>query len=259
MDKTVGKSRFWEPLWEYYSKAPSIALCRIPELEYASGLAVADRFLDHCCGDGRFASLAWPGSRLSAGCDINSGSIEKARSFKIYERLDHSDASKQLPYADKSFRLIFNNSALEHIADLTGAVKEIKRVLAPDGIFAFNVLNHRYFEWWPLGEAAQNGYRQWQPFYHALNLEEWEVCLSAAGPKVVSVDGYFDKEATQELGFLDYFFSGYYIARLKSAYVWWYLNTPIFPKAYCRRRLSRLIWRTDPDHGSGYFIQAVHA
>ena len=63
MDKTiekVGTSRFWSLLWTRSTLAPSVALCRVPELEYAATLDVTGRVLDHCCGDGMFASLAWP-------------------------------------------------------------------------------------------------------------------------------------------------------------------------------------------------------
>jgi SAM-dependent methyltransferase len=259
MDYIVGKSKFWELLWKYYSNAPSIVLCRVPELEYASQLQIRNAFLDHCCGDGIFSSLAWPGKKFAAGCDINQYLIETARSRGIYSRLDVCDASKKLPYESHSFSLIFNNSALEHILDLDAAIKEIVRILASEGIFAFNVLNHRYFEWWPLDDTTKNGYRKWQPFYHALSLEEWSRRLSNAGLKIVSVEGYFDQKTSCELAFLDYYFSGYYIAHMKNIHVLWYRYLPIIPKIYWKHRLSVLNWKIDPDSGSGYFIQAVHA
>ena len=59
MRETVGESRFWDLLWKQYSAAPSVVLCRVPEQEYASTLDVKGGVLDHCCRNGRFASLAW--------------------------------------------------------------------------------------------------------------------------------------------------------------------------------------------------------
>jgi SAM-dependent methyltransferase len=262
MDKTVekvGMSRFWSLLWAKYTLAPSVALCRIPELEYAATLDVTGRVLDHCCGDGMFASLAWPDSRVSAGCDVNTNSIAAANSLGIYSRLDCCDASKRLPYEDDAFDLVFNNSALEHIKDVDAALFEVSRVLAGGGFFVFNVLNHRYFEWWPLDEESKNGYKRWQPFYHALNLEEWTERLARVGLQVTSVQGYFDQVAAQELARLDFTFSGAYLANRPSLGVLCYRFFPPLMKKYWQRRLGELTWKTQADAGAGYFIKAVRS
>lgn len=254
---TIGESRFWRPLWAQYAASPSIALCRVPELEYASTLPVAGAVLDHCCGDGRFAALAWPGQTLRAGCDISAASVEQAAQRNIYARLDVCDVSQRLPYDDGVFDLVFNNSALEHIADLDATLAEIARVLAPGGTLAFNVLNHRYFEWWPLGENDKTGYQQWQPFYHALTREEWTLRLAAAGLRLISVEGYFDRKAARVLARLDCAFSGRYLAQRPSALVAWYQRAPRLMRRYWLWQLASLRWKTGPDEGAGYFIKAV--
>lgn len=254
------KSRFWNPLWEIYANAPSTAFCRIPELEYAAKLEVAEkRILDHCCGDGVFASLAWPGQTLSAGCDLNPRAIEKAQSRGVYIHTDVCDVSQRLPYEDAAFDMVFNNSALEHIKDVNAVLAEISRVLAQGGIFAFNVLNHRYFEWWPLDEKAAEGYKDWQPFYHALNLSEWRQLLQRSHLEISSVNGYFDRDASRMLARLDCEFSGFYNAQRPSRLVKWYFLLPRIMKAYWQWRLSSLTWKTEPDAGAGYFIQAIRA
>jgi SAM-dependent methyltransferase len=258
MSGTIGESRFWRALWKRYYMAPSIALCRVPELEYASRLESAGGVLDHGCGDGHFAALAWPGKTVTAGCDIDEAAVARARKLGIHQCLDVCDVTQRLPYEAESFDLIFNNSAIEHVKDLDAALAEVGRVLSPGGTFVFNVLNHRYFEWWPLASAEAEAYRQWQPFYHALSLSEWEQRLSAAGLTVVAVDGYFDQQAARELAYLDHAFSGMYIAQRRHPLVWWYRYLPPL-WMYWRRRLSRLNWRTGPDAGAGYSIQAVHA
>jgi SAM-dependent methyltransferase len=256
---TVGQSRFWRPLWRAYPLAPSIVLCRVPELEYASRLDVSGRVLDHCCGDGLFASLAWPGRRVTAGCDHNPRVIEHALSTDTFGRVDMCDASKRLPYEDDSFDLVFDNSALEHILDLDAALLEVRRVLSPGGIFAFNVLNHRYFEWWPLDERSMAGYRGWQPFHHAFDLDGWRTRLAASGLRIQSVEGYFARSASCELALLDCEFSGAYLAHRQSRLVWWYLHLSPIMRIYWQRRLASLHWKTEPDSGAGYFIRAVRS
>jgi len=259
MKQNLSASRFWRPLCERYVAAPSIYLCRVPELEYAATLDVSGKVLDHCCGDGQFAALAWPGKKLTAGCDFNEVVTEVAAKQGIYTRVDTCNACQRLPYETGTFDLVFDNSALEHLPDLPAALAEVSRVLAPQGVFAFNVLNHRYFEWWPLDEAAKNAYREWQPFFHALSLEEWKRMLAKAGMRVKSVEGYFDRRASRELALLDYAFSSVYLGQRRSAIVWSYWRAPALFRKYWRQRVSSLTWKTAPDEGAGYFIQAVRA
>lgn len=256
MSDHIADSRFWGALWKLYAVSPSIALCRVPELEYASTLSLSGRTLDHCCGDGLFASLAWPDSRFTAGCDMNETSLAGARALGRHERVDACDASKRLPYDDGTFDLVFDNSALEHILDLDAALREVARVTLPGGTFAFNVLNHRYFEWWPLDDEAMRGYREWQPFFHALTLTEWRDRLLGAGFEIEDVLGYFDKEASQELARLDCEFSGHFIRKRPSALVKEYNSMFGFKRGRWRQRLGQLTWRTEADTGAGYFITA---
>lgn len=252
----IGESKYWDMLWDHYKKAPSIALCRVPELEYASTLDVSSPFLDHCCGDGFFASIAWPNINIDVGCDISVNSIDSARKKKTYKKLEVCDVSKEISYPDKTFNLIFNNSALEHILDLDHALFEVSRVLDKKGVFAFNVLNHRYFQWWPLSEKAKKDYRIWQPFYHAFSLKEWEQRLNKAGMELVSVDGYFDRKSSAILAKLDYYFSGYYIRKKISPFIVKYFLFNRVQQVLWKRKLAELTWKTEPDSGSGYFIKA---
>lgn len=253
---TIRDSSYWQPLWTLYTSAPSIAFCRVPELEYAATLNVGSSFLDHCCGDGLFAKLAWPEQLITVGCDLNAASIRSAKRRAHYRHLDVCDAACGLPYRDKSFETVFNNSALEHIFDIDAALCEVARVLRVGGIFAFNVLNHRYFEWWPLSKTAMKGYRSWQPFYHAWSIEMWQYQLERAGLRIISVEGYFGREAARDLAFLDCLFSGHYLAGRRSLFVsrLWKCR---MVRDYWFRRLARHCWRTAPDSGAGYFMRAV--
>src|SRR5215213_8420487 len=252
----ISQSRFWESLWTTYVQSPSIALCRGPELEYALTLSLAGSTLDHCCGDGLFASMGWPGQKFSAGCDLNEVSLKSAERLNRHGQLDLCDAGKRLPYENESFDLVFDNSALEHIPDLQQSLREIARVLRPGGIFAFNVLNHRYFEWWPTDRESMDAYREWQPFYHALSIDEWRKQLSAVGLEIQDLRGYFNEEASRTLALLDCEFSGYYIKRRPSQLVSDYSSWFGVQRRKWRQRMGELSWRTEPDAGAGYFITA---
>jgi SAM-dependent methyltransferase len=256
--ETVGESRFWNPLWSYYGGiAPSMALCRVPELEYAATLDPGGAALDHCCGDGRFAALAWPGRTLAAGCDISEPAILAANQSGTYVRTDVCDASDRLPYPDAQFDLVFNNSALEHVRDLQRNLSEVARVLSPGGTFAFNVLNHRFFDWWPLGAESREAYRRWQPVFHVFDAEGWAKQLAGVGLQLTSVAGYFDRTAARELAWLDCEFSGVYLANRPSRFYRWYRRFPRLMWHYWKHRLTSLVWKTGQDDGAGYFIKAI--
>lgn len=254
----VGESRFWPSLWQTYAVAPSIALCRVPELEFAAALDVDGKMvLDHCCGDAIFAALAWPGKRISAGCDISADALALASGRRVYDRLEQCDVSRPLPFDEGSFDLVFNNSGLEHVTDLDAALAQIARVLKPGGRLVFNVLNARYFEWWPLDRAAADGYRAWQPFHHALDSAEWTRRLAAVGLSVADIQGYFPPEASRVLAKLDCLFSGASLAGRKSALVSLYRWLPGIMQKRWQQRLAGLTWRCGPEEGAGYCITAV--
>jgi SAM-dependent methyltransferase len=257
MGDRVKDSRFWNDLWDAYSHVPSVALCRVPELEYASTLDVACRVLDHCCGDGLFSTMAWPGRTLAAGCDIDARAVEKAGKLGHYQSLESCDASRRLPFEDSSFDLVFNNSGLEHIADLNAALAQVARVLRPSGTFAFSVLNARYFEWWPLSDEARECYREIQPFHHALPLSVWTEHLESAGFRLVTAQGYFDRKAAQQLARLDYSFSQFHISGQNSVVVRMHQAAPRLTGAYWRRKLGSLVWSVPADAAAGYFIKAI--
>jgi SAM-dependent methyltransferase len=258
MIQTVSQSRFWNDLWRLYAKAPSIAFCRVPELEFARRLDISQgKTLDHCCGDGKFSQMAWQGASFSVGCDFDAIAIANAKKRNLYGRLDVCDVSERLPYADGEFDTIFNNSAIEHVLKVDNALSEVARVLKVGGTFAFNVLNHRYFEWWQLGDEVKTAYQAWQPFYHAWNSEQWRTHLANVGLRVVSVEGYFDQHASQELALLDSEFSGQALANRPSKLVSDYHRWGRLSRLYWKYRLSNIAWQTEPEGGAGYFIKAV--
>lgn len=254
----LSDSPFWPQLWRAYAKAPSIALCRVPEMMYAAQLSIAGKMtLDHCCGDGKFAEMVWGKTSWAAGCDFDAQALEAARQRHLYRRLDHCDVSERLPYEDAVFDLVFNNSALEHVREIDKALAEISRVLKPQGVLAFNVLNHRYFSWWPLDAEAERAYRAWQPFYHAWDVDTWRVHLAAVGLHVTEVKGYFDRPASQQFAQLDYAFSSASLAHRSSGLVAVYHRLRPLMRRLLKWQLGRYAWDTAPDAGAGYFIKAV--
>ena len=131
------------------------------------------RSLDIGCGEGRHAIAVWQaGAALSVGLDIDSselrGALERAGETAVFRAgaeapgslsLLRSDSAR-LPFGDDSFDRVICSEVLEHLSDCAATLREIRRVLKPDGLFCASV--PRFWpEWlcWRLSReyAAQPG------------------------------------------------------------------------------------------------------
>jgi SAM-dependent methyltransferase len=256
----VSDSAYWEPLLARYARSPSIALCRVPELELLSNLKLSGAVLDHCCGDGYIVAQAYPGTKLDAGVDLSEKMLAAARRRGNYLRLERADAGKALPFASGSFGTVLNNSGIEHIPDLKRTVAEVARVLEPGGRFCFNVLNSRYFDWWPNGAAAAADYREFQPHYHALDERGWTAVLTDAGFAEVSFRDYFPRATAQVLAEYDYKYAAFYLRHRVRPDV---LAAVIAPARLLRSRwrqtFGALEWDASAGEGAGFLVSATRS
>ena len=119
------------------------------------------RVLDVGCGEGalcRTIKHVFPGAAMH-GCDVSAAQLERAR--ELGGGVCYAICGDGLPYADKSFDVVFMMDVLEHVSQPPGLLAEIWRVLADGG----RVLLHCPCEgqtltlhWlvWRLGLAAGN-------------------------------------------------------------------------------------------------------
>jgi SAM-dependent methyltransferase len=256
--RRIKDSKYWAQLLDNYARNPSIALCRVPELELLTEIELKGPVLDHCCGDGYIAEHAYPGRQLDAGIDLRDKALAVARRRGTYMNVQQADASRRLPFDTASFGTVINNSAIEHIDKLDQVVAEVARVLRPGGRFYFNVLNARFFEWWPLDAEAQQAYRQFQPFLHALNESEWQAVLLRHGFQEVDFREYMPRETAQVLAEYDYLFSAFYLRHRMS---WRVLRTLVTPVSVLKSRwqalFGDLVWDASRGQGAGFRVSAT--
>lgn len=119
--------------------------------EYARGFYVVDtlakyvpgfrvrgaRVLDIGCGDaGVLIAFAEEGA-ATAGIELDEKSLERAR-VRAEEHGVQVDLrrgiAEELPWADGSFDLVILDNVLEHVTDREKTLREIHRVLAPEGL-----------------------------------------------------------------------------------------------------------------------------
>lgn len=137
--RTAGRRRVIENRWRVYASM-------IDAWRSARGDRGALTVLDAGCGDGinivglrRIAAAGGWTMRL-IGLDYNAVRLERARSHAP-ELTALRGSLYALPYASGSMDIVLCSHVLEHVPDLSRALAELRRVLAPGGLLIVAVPN----------------------------------------------------------------------------------------------------------------------
>jgi ubiquinone/menaquinone biosynthesis C-methylase UbiE len=130
-------------LYERYM-VPGIARLWAADLVERADPKPSERVLDVACGTGIVARLAAAAMRTGhvAGLDINKGMLAVARSRSAGPGLHiewHEGSALDLPFPDSSFDLILCQLGLQFFPDQPRALREMMRVLVPNGRLALSV------------------------------------------------------------------------------------------------------------------------
>lgn len=102
------------------------------------------RVLDVGTGVGAMAAQLvrlCPGIALTA-VDISPSQLERARALHPVATYLQADGAA-LPFPDASFERVHMSWVLEHVADPVSILREIRRVLTPDGVAHLSEVDHR--------------------------------------------------------------------------------------------------------------------
>ncbi len=130
----------------------------------ASGLSL----LDVGCGPGTitadFARLVDPAP--VTGVDLSTGVIELARAATAERGLDNlsfaTDDVYALSFNDATFDVVHAHQVLQHLSDPVTALREMRRVLRPQGRLAVRDADYGAFSWYPTNPALEH----WMQLYH---------------------------------------------------------------------------------------------
>jgi SAM-dependent methyltransferase len=144
MNNHVRKSTGWQldqsapEAYEQYL-VPPIFVPWADHLIDRANLHEDDRILDVACGTGivarRAAERVGDGGSV-VGLDINEGmlAVAEATAAEIQPAIEwHQGDAADLPFPDEHFDAIFCQQALQFFDDPTEALREMRRVLVPDG------------------------------------------------------------------------------------------------------------------------------
>jgi len=96
-------------------------------------VAPGDRVLDACCGTGDLAILAAKGGASVVGLDFSEQMLVRARRKSSAVEWLQGDLLA-LPFEDASFEAATVGFGVRNVDDLDAALRELLRVLKPDGI-----------------------------------------------------------------------------------------------------------------------------
>lgn len=105
------------------------------------------RALDIGCGGGILAEdFARIGYKVT-GIDPSEPSLEEAKKHARKVGLDieyKPGFGEDIPFDDGTFDVVYTCDVLEHVNNLESVIKEIARVIKPDGIYMYDTLNRTF-------------------------------------------------------------------------------------------------------------------
>jgi len=115
------------------------AVVRAVECDLLADVDFKVPVLEIGCGDGEFARVLQQVGRkgkFDLGVDISRREVERARKSGAYKKVKVGDVRK-LSLRNGQMRTVFSNGALEHVAGIDAALREISRVLRRGGRLVF--------------------------------------------------------------------------------------------------------------------------
>lgn len=264
-------------LWLHLRELPAFrALLRAVEARfYQDLLPLEEPVLDLGCGDGHFASVAFP-RRLEAGIDPGVPCLREARERGAYRLLARAEGDA-LPFPTGHFATVVSNSVLEHIPDLDPVLPEVARVLQPPGPargqrggrFIFCVPGDHFTELLffsdlsrrlrlnGLAQAYERYFDRISRHYHNDGPQLWQERLAAAGLEMVDSFYYFSRRATHALDLGHYLGAPSLVA--KKLFGRWILAPARWNLGLTERWLRPLYEEPRPEVGAYLFFVAYRA
>jgi SAM-dependent methyltransferase len=126
----------WQAAASSYAGFAGATQLFIPALLQAVNIRPGIRLLDVACGPGAAAGTAMAAGARVVGVDFCAAMIAAARNSHPGAAFQIADA-EELPFPNESFDAVIANFGIHHVERPERAIAEARRVLAPNGMFAF--------------------------------------------------------------------------------------------------------------------------
>lgn len=150
------------------------------------------KVLDVACGGGYFlrdVTAKSKGKTQCVGIDISSQALGIAQ--KECPQANYLiSVAEYLPFSDRTFDAITCLGSLEHFLDIPKAIKEMKRIARPDGVFFILVPNLFWYKdfWSVLWTGDKKHRNQTQERFSSLG--EWSDLFKSCGLEIQTVIKY---------------------------------------------------------------------
>lgn len=171
---------------------PSLGLWRAAEVAVLRTRRYEPPVLDLGCGDGIVTSFVLP--RVEIGIDPCPEAIRRASASRLYERLENASV-EAAAISPETIGTVISNSVLEHVADLSAALRATARLLRPHGHLIFTVPTEAFSGWLALPTRAYGAWRNRHYEHRNLwPLDRWAHHLRQADLTLVAVQPYLRRE-----------------------------------------------------------------
>ena len=175
-----------------------------------AGRPAGGRVADVGCGTGellRQLAETWPGSEL-VGVDFAASRLRTAAAAAPPVTLVDADLGAGLPFADAVFDAVFCTEVLEHLKDPVRCLRDIRRVLVPDGVLTLSVPNASGFApFHRLTPLVPGGWLRGKllPYEHPANTDQpIDTCWTFGEIDALVAAGGFVVEARDGLAYFRY-------------------------------------------------------
>ena len=130
--------------------------------------------LDLGCGSGWFSKKAVERGIHLSSLDI-SQNLARITQKRTSSNVVVADAVS-LPFPENSFDIIISSEMIEHLGDVECGIREISRVLSPEGILVLTTPNRRWL--WLVNFATSMKLRHYEGFENLLHFDELSYLLN---------------------------------------------------------------------------------
>jgi ubiquinone/menaquinone biosynthesis C-methylase UbiE len=177
---------------------------------------VAPAVLDLGCGGGHVSYAVAPLASSVIACDLSVQMLEVVAAAALARNLSNirteRAAAEKLPFADDSFDVVITRFSAHHWSDVPAGLKEMKRVLRPDGIVlvidivapeqplhdttlqavellrdASHVRDYRVSEWAAMFAAAGFAHQQQGSWRLKMVFDEWIARMRTPPERVTAI------------------------------------------------------------------------
>lgn len=149
-DLAVGQTSEIEECISPASVTPTLLALHLAPYRYALPYVTGKEVLEVGCNWGYGSHLFSQQARLAVGIDVNREFVEygSKRFARNNLRLLIHDANQPFPFPDGNFDVVFSSEVIEHIANYASCLREMHRVLRPDGTLILKTPNLAYAPRW---------------------------------------------------------------------------------------------------------------